>query len=815
MVTSQPPAWQAGATIAIILGAFGLMASERAAPDMVMIGALICLLTLGIISAAEATAGFAQQGLLTIMVLFAVTTGLERTGAFEPVRKLIIPRKGARSTPVHELLARFVLPVTLLSAFLNNTPVVALFISTVKDLALKAGLPPSKLLMPLSTAAILGGTCTLIGTSTNLVLLSMAQRAVFEQTGERFEFGFFEIGQVGLPVVCVCLLFVFTCTPFLLASRAITEDQVADSRDYTLSAQVGEGSSLIGKTVEDAGFNSIVGCTLFQIVRSDVSLPTPAPSEQICAGDVLVLTGQIDGIVQLMRAPRKGIRELLRLTHLGQADGCAQNASAPSLARARAQEVVTVEPAATTSERARASEQDEEAGAVEASAGGADGAEADGGAAGVTTTRSDAPASGTAILAAATPGGELGVAGARSSAPPDAVPAAAATPCSNADRLRAILASLRPQPHPKLVEVILGPRSRILGKPCSRFPELLSATVVAIARDEESANSTVHHVASNFGLDMMDAYMFAHRMKDDDLLTQPTADITLRAGDSLLLLTTAAFLDGAKKDGPHAAAFSKVRELTEHAPPRYSRALIAVLLALGMVITSIAARESVPLLLAAAICVGLMLICGCLSADDARSAFRIDIFLVIGSAFGLSQAMVNSGAASSVARALVSAGGAHFGGMITLLYLVTALLTEVITNNAAVALMFPIAYEAHLEAPDVLPLRPLIYALMLAASASFITPTGYQTNLMIFKPGGYKWLDFPRIGLPLQLVAMGASIGSILTIEVWYMWVIAPTGLLALFFVLARLFPKGCYAGTAYRNDENLMVSSPQASSRV
>jgi len=208
-----------------------------------------------------------------------------------------------------------------------------------------------------------------------------------------------------------------------------------------------------------------------------------------------------------------------------------------------------------------------------------------------------------------------------------------------------------------------------------------------------------------------------------------------------------------------------------------------------------------------------MLVSGCVTPDEARGAFRADIFLVIGAAFGLSTAMVNSGAAASVAGWLVLAGGGSFEGMVCLLYLVTALLTEVITNNAAVALMFPIAFETHLASPEKFPLRPLMYTLMLAASASFITPTGYQTNLMVYKPGGYRYVDFPRVGIPLQLLAMGVSCGVILTIEFWYLWVILAAGLLVCFFVVARLFPRGVFAPTAFRAPVDALV--PSADVRV
>jgi Na+/H+ antiporter NhaD/arsenite permease-like protein len=144
------PAWQAGTTIALIAFTFLLMAVELAPPDMLMLATLLAFILTGIISTTEATSGFSQTGLLTVMVLFAVTTGLERTGAFEPVRKLIIPKRGARTTSLPELIARYALPVSVISAFLNNTPVVSLMIATVSDMAAQAGLPPSKLLIPLS-----------------------------------------------------------------------------------------------------------------------------------------------------------------------------------------------------------------------------------------------------------------------------------------------------------------------------------------------------------------------------------------------------------------------------------------------------------------------------------------------------------------------------------------------------------------------------------------------------------------------------------------------------------------------------------------
>jgi di/tricarboxylate transporter len=783
MVLEGAPAWYAPATMVVILTSFVLMAMELAPPDMIMIGALITLLPMGIISTAEATAGFAQPGLLTVMVLFAVTTGLERTGAFEPIRNVIIPKRGARSTAVHELLARYLVPVAAISAFLNNTPVVGLMISTVTDMASKSGLPPSKLLIPLSYAAILGGTCTIIGTSTNLVLVSLAQKAVQETSGERFEFGFFEIGRIGLPVLLMGLLFLFTLSGPLLPARDAAVKKVTPSRVYKLTAVVSDLSRVIGKSIEDTGISSIEGCTLQQIVRGETILSNPQPTELLNAGDMLVFAGQVDGITQLMRAPRKGLRKLLQIEQAGRG----QMPRLPGLG-SRAEADAEVAPRGSEEEDAPSAHGPPARADLEAHA--ASAAERPGAA---HTAHADAPHASISILV---PGqGNL------SSRSTRTVPEALRLQWRR--WAHAMLSWLRPSPMPKLVEVVLAPRSRVVGLKSRAFNETFESTVVAIARDEVRTSTMVGSVASDYGIDLLDAYMFANKLREESKIGTRIADVALRKDDSLLLLTTGAFLEKFKSD----PAFSQINELEKHAPLRHSRAALSIVLALGMIIVTIAAREQTNLLTVSLYTVAAMLLSGCLTPDEARESFRIDIYLVIGAAFGLSQAMVNSGAAAAVARWLVSVGGSSMSGLIVLLYLVTALLTEVITNNAAVALMFPIAFELHLADPDVFALRPLMYALMMAASASFITPTGYTTNLMVYKPGGYRYADYPRIGVPLQLLAMGVSCGVIITLDVWYVWVLLFVGLLVVFFVLARVFPRACCAPSAYRSPD--MRESP------
>jgi di/tricarboxylate transporter len=556
--------------------------------------------------------------------------------------------------------------------------------------------------------------------------VSLAQRAVLETSGEVFDFGFFEIGRVGLPLLLAGLLFIFALSGPMLPTRDAAARKLTPSRVYKLTAVVSMDSSVVGKTIEDVGLASIEGCALREIVRDEQSVVDPAPSETLRAGDVLVFAGQVDGITQLMRAPRKRIRKLLEVE---------QRANRPPVATKQPSEG-GAPPLRQTS----------------------------------TTVVGDGPP----------PLRRFGLA-------PLWQRWARASP-----------AWMRPSPMPKLVEVVLAPRSRVLGLKSRAFNEAFEATVVAIARDDVPASSMVGSVASHYGIDITDAYMFANMLREEATIGSRLGDVALRDGDSLLLLTSGAFLSRFKTD----PAFALINELEKHAPLRRSRAAIAFLLTVAMIAVSIALRAQVSLLVVALVTVGLMLVTGCLTPDEARESFRTDIFLVIGSAFGLSQAMVNSGAAASIARILISVGDGNMSALVVLLYLVTALLTELITNNACVALMFPIAFELHLQDPATFALRPLLYALMTAASASFITPTGYQTNMMVYKPGGYKYMDYPSIGVPLQIYAMGVSCGVILTLDVWYVWVILLAGLNIAFFALARVFPRGCCSPTAYRAPE-------------
>ena len=158
--------WQSWYSLGVVAFCFGMLAFSRVSPDIVTSGGLTLVLVAGVLTPEEALAGFANEGMLTVAVLYVVVTGLTETGAVNWIVQNLLGRPRSAT----HAQARLMLPVATLSAFLNNTPVVAIFIPAVQDWARRHRLMLSRLLIPLSFASIAGGTCTLIGTSTNLVV---------------------------------------------------------------------------------------------------------------------------------------------------------------------------------------------------------------------------------------------------------------------------------------------------------------------------------------------------------------------------------------------------------------------------------------------------------------------------------------------------------------------------------------------------------------------------------------------------------------------------------------------------------------------
>jgi len=279
-------------SLGVVVFCFGMFVWGRAAPDVVTSAGLTLLILFDVLTPAEALIGFSNEGMLTVAVLYVVVTGLTETGAVGRIIQPLLGRPGSDTLARLRLMA----PVTLLSAFMNNTPIVALFIPAVRDWAKRYGLTLSRLMMPLSFASIAGGVCTLIGTSTNLVVNGLYTARVPDAG-----FHLFEIAWVGLPVAATVILYLLTAGHWLLPRREPAISSYGDVRQYSVEMLVQPDSPLVGQSIEEAGLRQLPGLYLFEIDRPGQVIPVVSPHEIIHAGDRLVFVGIVDSVVDLQQ----------------------------------------------------------------------------------------------------------------------------------------------------------------------------------------------------------------------------------------------------------------------------------------------------------------------------------------------------------------------------------------------------------------------------------------------------------------------------------------------------------------------------------
>jgi len=524
-----------------------------------------------------------------------------------------------RPRSVTNAILRLSLPTAALSAFMNNTPLVAMFIPAVNDWAKRYRLAPSKLMIPLSYAAILGGTCTLIGTSTNLVVNGLliraadAQQAAAHVTTIPRGLGMFDITWVGLPVALVGIAVVALGHRWLLPNRVPTLVRVSDPREYTIEMVVEPGSPLVGKSIEEAGLRHLPGLYLAEINRNGIVLPAVGPEEPLRGNDHLVFVGIVDSVIDLQK-----IRGLAPATNQ--------------------------------------------------------------------LFKLDAPRSQRCLIEAV-----------------------ASTSCP-----------------------LVGHTIRD-----GRFRSVYNAVVLAVARHGERISGKI-------------------------------GDIVLKAGDTLLLEAPPAF----HVEHRNRRDFFLVSRLENTLPPERKKAALAMGILLVMVALVTLSESLGPLTISlgqhslslgqismfkgALIAAVLMILSGCCNVDQARRSIDWQVLLAIGASFAVGQALEKTGAADGVTQGIIRAAGGSPWLSLAALYGVTLLVTELITNNAAAALMFPFGL-ATAQNLGVNPM-PFLVAVMMAASAGFATPIGYQTNLMVYGPGGYRFSDYLRIGVLLDLVVWAVTV---------------------------------------------------------
>ncbi len=573
-----------GVVFAVILAALLLFISGRYPVDQVAVAIPAVLLATGIIGPETAVAGLSSPATVTVGAMLALSLGLTKTGAIERITRWVTSARGGPAVRLFLLCA----VTAAVSPFLNNTAVVVIFLPVFLELARHFGQAPSRFLIPLSFSAILGGTVTIIGTSTNLIVYGMAESRGFG------ELDMFSIAPLGLIYLGVGFLYLFTLGRALLPTREVSADLPGryDVRDFITELEVGPGSPVAGRTLEELAWGERYGVRITDIQRGERDIPAPGARRLLQVGDILIAKGETKQLFALaekekLSTPRKRVSDT---TGLGEGDG-------------------------------------------------------------------------------------------------------------------------------RLVEVLVAPGSFLVGHTLgeTRFQQRFQAVVLAIQ----------HHGVSVHGR---------------------LPDTRVGVGDILLVHGPARSLDMLLAE----PGFVPLGEVEGPEPPR-PRALIAFAIMAGVVLS--AGLGLMSILAAALIGVAVMVFVGCISLEEIYRELDWTVVFLLAGLIPLGIAMDQTGAAAWIGQGvagLVGPLGPVF--VVAAFYLVTSLLTEAMSNNAAAVVFTPIALLTAAE----LGMNPyaLLVAVMFGASASFMTPVGYQTNTLIFGPGGYRFGDFFRVGAPLNLILL-------------------------------------------------------------
>ena len=275
-------------TIVTVLGMFTILLFTKWRSDVVFLGAIGVLFVTGVLDAKEAFSGFSSTSVITVGVLFVVVAGLTHTGVLQWIVKNLLGTPDGYSKAV----TRLMLPVAVLSSFLSNTTVVALFVGIVKMWAKKLGVSPSKLLIPLSYASGMGGVCTLIGTPPNLIISGLYE----EKTGVAMN-----ILTTTIPGLFCLLVGVLSIIAMrrLLPDRKAPEDAFGMTNEYTVELLVPSDNPYIGQTLGEAGLYHVNGGSLIEMYHFD-DMPMPmTEDEPIMGGDRLIYAGRIDQLIDV------------------------------------------------------------------------------------------------------------------------------------------------------------------------------------------------------------------------------------------------------------------------------------------------------------------------------------------------------------------------------------------------------------------------------------------------------------------------------------------------------------------------------------
>ena len=647
----------------VILAALVLFATEPVPVDVTAIGVLVALLLVEPVTATAADwgllaegwvvlsdadagvsftdaglSGFASSATLTVLAMFILSDGVQRTGIVQILGDKVSALTGDSETRQLGATIGLVSPI---SGFINNTAAVAILLPMVTDVAHEGKTSPSKLLMPLSYASMFGGMLTLIGTSTNILASELSGRLGVGT------FSMFEFTQLGIIVSLVGTAYLLT------VGRWLTPERIPIARDLTEEFEMGEyltevvvpeGSAFVGVTIEDCLRELDVDADIVQLVRDDAAFSEPLGQKVVRPGDVFVL-----------RTDRESLVTIIEYEGLDLAPDARKGEAAPP----------PVTPETAAAEDAEIEALVEEALEVED----------------VTD-----------------------------------------------ELLTAEEAELEAVDDQRLVEVVIAPDSGLVGETLEslHFRQRYDASVLALRRGGE----------------------IIHARMDER---------KLRGGDTLLVQASEETVSRLAIDREFVVA-------GEFDLPQYREEKLPIALGIVAAVVAIAGLGIASIALSALAGVVAMVVTRCLHPGEVYDAVDWNVIVLLAGLLPLGLAMEQTGAAAFLAGHVVqSAGGLTPILLLGVFYLLTAGLTNVVSNNASVVLLIPVAVDVAVATGA----NPFAFAIAVtfAASTAFMTPMGYQTNLMVYGPGGYRFADFVRVGGPLQLL-----LAVVTVLGIWGIW---------------------------------------------
>lgn len=278
---------------AILVVTLFLLITERIPVDLTAVGIMVVLVVFGILSPKEAVMGLAHPAVVTVGAMFVISRGMMRTGAVESLGRYVI-----RFSRGNRYLALIIILITVgtASAFINNTPVIILFIPVVLTMCCEFGLSPSQFLIPVSYASILAGTCTLIGTSTNIIISDLSATSGFGPLA------MFELGLLGLPIAAAGIVFIIFASPWLMPRLQNPTCQLRDSehRRYLAELKIPRGSRLIGREAAGAFAEKYPGLEVLELIRYSHIFHPSRDHVKIAPDDLILVKGVLNDLVSIL-----------------------------------------------------------------------------------------------------------------------------------------------------------------------------------------------------------------------------------------------------------------------------------------------------------------------------------------------------------------------------------------------------------------------------------------------------------------------------------------------------------------------------------